>query len=58
MVIKPYGYIWEKMQGELIECLKRQGIKMLIPFPLFVPKACLKLRENAEGFAMCHCNTL
>jgi hypothetical protein len=37
MVIKPYGYIWEKMQGELIECLKKQGIKMLIS--LFVVKS-------------------
>jgi prolyl-tRNA synthetase len=45
MVIKPYGYaIWEKMQAELIECLKKQVIKTLIsPFYL---KACLKQKRK------------
>jgi prolyl-tRNA synthetase len=51
MVIKPYGYaIWEKMQGNWIECLKRRHQNAY--FPLFVPKSMFEAEEkNAEGFA-------
>jgi prolyl-tRNA synthetase len=44
MVIKPYGYaIWEKMQAELIECLRKLGIKMLIS--IICSRVCLKQKK-------------
>jgi prolyl-tRNA synthetase len=51
MVIKPTDTIWEKMQGDLIECLKRRASKCLLS-ALFVPKSMFEAEEkNAEGFA-------
>jgi hypothetical protein len=35
----------KKMQAELIECLKKQAIKMPI-FPLFVPKSMFEAEEK------------
>ncbi len=46
MVIKPYGYaIWERMQSILDKKFKETGHSNAY-FPLFVPKACLKLRRK------------
>ena len=52
MVIKPYGYaIWEKMQHELDQMFKAEGVQNAY-FPLLIPKSFLSREaEHVEGFA-------
>ena len=52
MVIKPYGYaIWERMQRELDNMFKAQGVQNAY-FPLLIPKSFLcREAEHVEGFA-------
>ena len=52
MVIKPYGYaIWEKMQRELDQMFKQEGVQNAY-FPLLIPKSFLSREaEHVEGFA-------
>ncbi|MCF0218910.1 MAG: proline--tRNA ligase [Muribaculaceae bacterium] len=52
MIIKPYGYaIWERMQRELDNMFKAQGVQNAY-FPLLIPKSFLcREAEHVEGFA-------
>ncbi|MCI0502963.1 MAG: proline--tRNA ligase [Fusobacteria bacterium] len=52
MVIRPYGYgIWELMQKELDDRLKRTGHENVY-MPLFIPEGLLqKEKDHVEGFA-------
>ncbi len=52
MVIRPYGYsIWERLQAELDERIKRAGAENAY-FPLFIPESYLrKEAEHVEGFS-------
>ncbi len=52
MVIRPNGYsIWEKIQTELDQRIKKTGVKNAY-FPLLIPESFLKKEaEHVEGFA-------
>jgi prolyl-tRNA synthetase len=52
MVIRPYGYaIWERMQAEIDERIKRAGAKNAY-FPLFIPESYFaKEADHVEGFS-------
>jgi prolyl-tRNA synthetase len=51
MVIRPSGYIWERMQRTLDDMFKATGHKNAY-FPLFIPESFLhKEAEHVQGFA-------